>query len=110
MRGFTLVEALIALIISFLIIIGIAGLLTSFGLFTKDRALYTCLLEAASSGIEACRAGVSINSINCGGYTVNIRSIAGSCNPARGQCSDVTVTASYAGHSSTLTDTVCNWE
>lgn len=108
-RGFTLVEALIALLISLFIITGIVGLLTSFGFFTRDKMLYTCLLEAASSGVEACRSGVVIYSIDCGGYTVSV-SINGNCNPEKGQCEDITVTATAAGHSSVLTDTVCNWE
>lgn len=107
MRGFTLVEALVAVMVSFLIAVGIAGMITSFGLFTRDNVLYTCLLNAASSAIEACKGGQAISQVNCGSYTVSV-GLSGNCMPAQGQCSQVSATATARNKSTSLTDMICN--
>ncbi len=107
--GFTIIEALIAILITSFIAISIAALITSFGLKTADRILLSCLVEGAASGIEACRGGQTINQITCGGLTVNI-SITGDCQPAPNTCSNINATASAKGKSLSLTDKVCNFQ
>jgi prepilin-type N-terminal cleavage/methylation domain-containing protein len=108
-KGFTLIEALIAILITAILAVIIAGLLTSFAFKTSDRVILSCLVEGASSGISACKGGNSINSINCGGYTVQIE-INGNCPPAPGTCSEITATAKVKGLSFSLTDKVCNFD
>ncbi len=106
--GFTIVEALIAIVIVSIIAVSIAALITSFGSKTSDRILLSCLVEGAASGIEACRGGETINQITCGGLTVDI-SITGNCQPAPNTCSDVIVTATAKGKSVSLSDKICNF-
>ena len=107
-KGFTLIEALIAILITTLIVISIAGLITVFGAKTTNRILLTCLVEGATSGIEACKGGEVIDQITCGGYTVSLN-ISGNCQPSPGTCSDITVTASVDENTFSLTDKVCNF-
>ncbi len=107
-RGFTLIEALIAIVLAFFIVIGVANVVGFFPSSTADRLEMSCLVEGAVSGVEACRAGQVINSIQCGGFTVNI-DVNGSCAPSAGSCNEVTVTATLNGRSFSLKDTVCNF-
>jgi len=114
-KGFTLIEALIAILITAILAVIIAGLLTSFAFKTSDRVILSCLVEGASSGISACKGGNIINSINCGGYTVQGGNpvqieINGNCPPAPGTCSEITATAEVKGLSFSLTDKVCNFD
>lgn len=108
MRGFTLVEGLVAVMLTFIVSIGVAGLLTFFGLYNRENILHTCLLQGASSGIEACRGRHAISNLQCGNYSVSI-SVSG-CTPGANRCNNVTATASAGGRSFTLTDVVCNFE
>ncbi len=108
-KGFTLIEALIAILITTLIVMSMAGLITVLGTKTSDRILLSCLIEGASSGIEACKGGEVINQITCGGFTINI-SINGNCQPPINTCSNVTSTASAGGKTFSLTDKVCNFQ
>lgn len=108
-RGFSLIEALIAVAITFFIATSIAGMLTMFGVHSKRGIDLTCLVNAAASGIEACRGGQVISTYNCGGVNINL-SLVGSCTPANNQCSQVTVTASGGGRQFSLTDFVCNYQ
>lgn len=107
-HGFTLVEALVAVVITFILAIGILGMLNMFIIQLPNRALLTCLIEAASSGVSACRVGLVLDSVSCGSYNVSI-SIQGNCQPPTGECSNITVTAVAEGRSFSLRDTVCNF-
>lgn len=107
-RGFSLIEALVAVAITFFIATSIAGMLTMFGFHSKRGIDMTCLVNAAASGIEACRGGQTISAYSCGGLNISI-SINGSCTPAVNQCNQVTATASYGGRQFSLTDFVCNF-
>jgi prepilin-type N-terminal cleavage/methylation domain-containing protein len=108
-KGFSIIEVLVAMFILSIVALGVAGLITMFGFYTKDRILLSCLVEGAASGIEACKSGInSTNNIKCGGYTIYI-DIQGECPPASGQCSIVNTTASANGKSFSLTDKICNF-
>lgn len=108
MKGFTLVEGLVAVMLTFIVSVGIAGLLTFFGLYNRDNMLHTCLLQGASSAIEACRGRFSVGNLQCGNYNVSV-SISG-CTPGVNRCNLVTATATAGGRSFTLRDVVCNFE
>ena len=105
-KGFSLVEALVAVIITFIVVLGIATMLGFFPNYVKDRTELSCLVEAASSGISACRAGIVINSVECGPYRINV-TVEGSCTPAKGTCGEITATAELGGRTFTLRDVVC---
>ena len=106
--GFTLVEALVAVVLTFILATGILGMLYTFLNQIPHRMLITCLVEGAASGVSACRMGVALNSLSCGSYSISV-SIQGSCSPPIGTCSTVTVTASAQDKSFSLRDTVCNF-
>lgn len=108
-KGFSLIEALIAIAITFFIATSIAGMLTMFGVHSKRGIDMTCLVNAAASAIEACRGGQTISTYNCGGLNITV-SLSGSCTPAANQCNQVTATASYRGRQFSLTDFVCNFQ
>ncbi len=108
-KGFSLVEILVATAIFFLILVGASKLISSFGLYTKKQLVLSCLVQAADSAIDSCKAGVPINSIKCGGLTINI-TLSGSCNPPLGVCNVITAQASYGKYSYSLSNEVCNLE
>lgn len=114
-KGFVLIEALIAVLITAMIAIVVAGMTTNFAGFTAKDVLLSCLVEGASSGIEAKRANPNISSmqIQCGNSTVNV-SISGtppSTAPATGSgqsaCVEVVSTASIGANTKVLRDLVC---
>lgn len=110
-KGFTLIEALIAILIVAIIATSIAGLITIFGIKTSDRILQSCLIEASASAIEACKHGVNINQINCAGYRINI-TVNGNCNPNPNPntCTEVIAVSFAEGKSFKLEKTICNFE
>lgn len=103
MKGFTLIEGLVAVFITFVVAVSIAGLLTYFGIYNRKNIDLSCNIMAVSSAIEACRGGVVRTSFSCGGRNITV-SFSGNCNPPQGQCSQVTASAGNL----TLTDVVCN--
>jgi type II secretory pathway pseudopilin PulG len=115
--GFTLIEALISVLLVGLLVLGIAGLITSFGKFTREDLVGMCLMQAASSGIEAKRANPTLTSVDvrCGGYTirVNITGTPPTNPPAMGSgqsaCADVVATATIENRTMVLRDQVCNF-
>jgi prepilin-type N-terminal cleavage/methylation domain-containing protein len=108
-KGFTLIEALIAILIAAILAGIIAGAITIFASKTSDRIVLSCLIEGASSGIAACKGGYKIDRINCGGYEVEV-TINGNCNPSSGKCENATATAKLKGMSFSLSDKVCNFK
>ena len=55
-RGFTLIETLISMMLVCVMAIACAGLVSYFARYTRQDTINSCLLQAASSGIEAKRA------------------------------------------------------
>ncbi|MCS7149993.1 MAG: prepilin-type N-terminal cleavage/methylation domain-containing protein [Caldimicrobium sp.] len=109
MKGFTIIEVLVAILITAIAIVGYAMLLTSFGIFNRDKALLSCLTQGASSAMEVCRDRRNpLANFSCRGFNINI-SVRGSCQPATNQCNSVTVTAQHGNKRYDLTDMVCNF-
>lgn len=115
--GLSLIEALVALMLLTISILSVMTMITAFPRSTTDDLVLTCLLQAASSGIEAKRANHSLGSLNvpCGGRNVSV-SISGtppSTAPQPGSgntaCATVTATATYGSKTMTLRDLVCNF-
>uniref|UniRef100_A0A7C4JSG6 Prepilin-type N-terminal cleavage/methylation domain-containing protein n=1 Tax=Thermodesulfobacterium geofontis TaxID=1295609 RepID=A0A7C4JSG6_9BACT len=114
-KGFTLVEALIAILILSLIVIGVANLITGSIGSTRDRIIMECLVNAANSAIEACRAGIDLNTYRCGNFNINLskNQICANITPPSSfwdaTCREVTVTATYGNYQHRLTDLICRF-
>ncbi|MHB8137505.1 MAG: type IV pilus modification PilV family protein [Smithellaceae bacterium] len=116
-QGFTLIESLISIMLIALIAIVSAGLIAYFAKYTKQDLTSTCLLQAASSGLEAKRANPSVDSIQviCGAHNVNVTMtgnpptaapLMGSQNSA---CAEVVSTSAIGSKTMVLKDFVCNF-
>jgi len=114
-KGFTLVEALIAILILSLIIIGVTNLITGSVSSTRDRIIMECLVNAANSAIEACRAGIDLNRYQCGDLNINLEKNETCANitpPSSfwdANCKEVRVTATYGNYQHRLTDLICRF-
>ena len=120
LKGFTLIEALIAVLLFSIVIIGISYLITNSATYTRDRIITECLVNAANCAIEACRGGLDPTDPNvgcgiCGDLTVNINidvdceNISFPGTPWGSNCRDVTVTVSYGGNQHILRDQICRF-
>ncbi len=114
-KGFTLIEALISIFIVIIIVLSITHLITYAFFSTRDRFIMECLINAKSSAIEACRAGINLNQIQCGGLVINIETDK-SCNnipipsnPWQANCENVTFTISYKNFQHTSKDLICRF-
>ncbi|MGB9667667.1 MAG: PulJ/GspJ family protein [Thermosulfidibacteraceae bacterium] len=106
-RGFTLIEALIAMAIGLILILFIAASISYFGICTRDILLKFCLTNAVDSGFSACRNGINPVSISCGNYTITVTSNV-DCGSIS-NCTDVTITARYGSKVFNQTGKVCRW-
>lgn len=111
--GFTIIEAMIAVVI---LAVGIVGVITMVGVFSKDtvdRTLYNSLLDAASSGLTLCGAVSSTTSPLTYTYennlVVTVTLSGGSCSPSANACNTITATANAKGKNVVLTTLVCNY-
>lgn len=115
-KGISLVESLVSVMLTFIIAVFIAGMITNFALFTRTDKTLLCLIQAASSGIDAKKANPNINSlvVNCSGLAINV-TVTGSLPayrpPGTGEsvCSTIRSSASYGGKSIELADMLCNF-
>jgi prepilin-type N-terminal cleavage/methylation domain-containing protein len=116
-KGFTLVESLISILLIALMAITSEGLIAYFAKYTKQDLAGECLLQAASSGIEAKRANPAISSlhISCAGQTVDVSmtgnppSVAPAMGSATSACADVVSTSSLGSRRMELRDKICNF-
>lgn len=120
-KGFSLVESLVAVLLVAIVLIGTIKLITSFAMFTATDTDRTCLLQAASSGIEAKRADPTITSlqVTCGINNSSLPvSVTISGNPPANPppmgsnqtaCAEITATATFKGKTMTLRDWICNF-
>lgn len=111
-KGFSLIEALIAIVILAIITISLANLLTRSAFSTRDDFFNLCLLQGAASGIEEARGNSSLIgtslTFDCGNLevTVNLRNIG-----SYGNCTFVEAEAQLqvTNKKAILRDLVCTW-
>lgn len=111
-KGFSLIEALIAIAILFVAIGGLVFTQGTFARQTIDRTLLNSLLDAASNALTQCSAIPTTPSTLSFTYedslVVNV-SLSDQCNPAN-TCNTITATASAQGKSIKLTTQVCGYD
>lgn len=116
-QGFTLVESLISILLIALMAVTSEGLIAYFAKCTKQDLTGECLLQAASSGIEAKRANPAVSSIKvtCAGQTVHVSMIGNppSMPPAMGSgtsaCADVVSISTLGSRTMEMRDKICNF-
>jgi len=117
-KGFTIMEALVSVAITALAVYIIAGMITSYAAMTKNNYVYTCLVQSATSGLEAKLMNPSVTSLSltCGGLLVNVNIIGNppSHSPpfigsGQSACSTVTSIATYQSSSFSIQDAACNF-
>ncbi|MFO0751901.1 MAG: hypothetical protein U0411_01065 [Thermodesulfovibrionales bacterium] len=109
-EGFTVIEAMISVLLLTIALIGTISLQTTFGSSASDRTLHNCLMDVASSALSQCQAGVTPGSTgSCpeGGIAPSL-SFSGSCSPSVNTCNSITAAASARGKTFRLTSAVCN--
>jgi len=109
LKAFTLVEALITILIVTFLALFIMNSVLLFPLLMRKDIVNFCIQQAAASGIEYVRAnpsqvGTQIN-VRCKGIEITVE-ITG--NVPQGGCGQVTATATYNSQSFSLSDNVCN--
>ncbi len=108
MKGFTMMEALIAIGIMSIAVLGIIASQVYFGSQTSDQSLKDCLVGAASTYLSQSAAGVTADTtFTCeGGFsgTISATSTASST-----RCNIVTVTTTASGKSVTLSTKICSF-
>jgi len=106
-RGFSLIEALVALLLLLIIAVAAGDALLFSNLMLRRNAEAFCLQNAASSGLEYARANPDGDKelvVRCKDMEVLV-SVSGV--PAEGECGEVSAVATYRGRSFTLTDWFC---
>ncbi|NPB07989.1 MAG: type II secretion system protein [Aquificae bacterium] len=108
-KAFTLIEALITIVIVTFLALFIMNSVLLFPLMVRKDLINFCLQQAAASGIEYARANPAESNttltVECKGMRIEVE-INGSV--PTGECGDVTATASYGSQSFSLSDKVCN--
>ncbi|MCC6345617.1 MAG: type II secretion system protein [Nitrospirales bacterium] len=110
--GFSVIEALIAVAILSIALVGLVTTIGKFSSSTVDRTVLNCLVDAASTALYKCQAGIDANpNTTCGSSTVSVTGVSGYCAPATGACTTVTAvaTASPQGKTVSLTTQICNF-
>jgi prepilin-type N-terminal cleavage/methylation domain-containing protein len=118
-RGFGLIEALISMALLCILTLACAGQVASFARYTSQDTIKSCLLQAASSGIEEKRANPAASSItvSCSGYAVSVAitttGTLPSPAPAMGSgisaCVPVLSRSTIGSKTMELRDSICNF-
>lgn len=112
-NGFSLIEALIAIVILATAIAGLVSLQASFAKGTVDRTVINSLIDAASSALTQCQADKTTASSLSYTYEDNIIvnvTLDKSCNVTIDECSQITATSSARGKTFKLSTFVCNFK
>ncbi len=108
-KGFSFIEALIAIIVLTVAVLGLVSMQGTFATQSVDRTLQNALIDAASSALTHCQ---NVNTAPPGTYTYEgiavTVSISGNCALALNTCSNVTATATASGRTFSMTTFVCN--
>jgi prepilin-type N-terminal cleavage/methylation domain-containing protein len=110
-RGFTLIEAMIALAILSISLLGVVAMMVYFGTDTSDKNLKSCLLDRATSALSQYRANALPvpTSFTCTNRTGTM-TMSHTTFPGPNLCNDVTATASAGGKTIQLSTKVCNMQ
>jgi len=107
-KGFTLIEALISLLILTFLVLFIMNSVLLFPLMVKKDLIYFCVQQAAASGIEHARANPALVNqtltLECEGMNVEV-DITGQV--PEGDCGEVVATARYGDYTFEIRDVVC---
>ncbi|TAN45124.1 MAG: prepilin-type N-terminal cleavage/methylation domain-containing protein [Nitrospirae bacterium] len=109
-KGFTLLEAIMAVAILAIALVGLITTQAQFSTQTADRTAMNCIVDAAVSAAAECQSSITPTNKSCaerGNATITITA-SNSCSPASGACNDVTITASGLNRSFVMTTRVCN--
>jgi prepilin-type N-terminal cleavage/methylation domain-containing protein len=118
-RGFSLIETLISLLLLCVLTLSCVGLTAAFARYTNQDTIKSCLMQAASSGIEEKRANPATSSltVSCSGYSVGVNitttGTLPSPAPAMGSgvsaCVPVVSTSTIGSKTMVLRDSICNF-
>lgn len=112
-KGFSLIEALIAIAILAIGIIGTMSLQSSFGKHASDRTLINSLIDSASNALTQCQTnqdtGTSLSYTFENNLVVNV-TLDGSCNVSADECVQRTATASAKGKTFKLSTYICKFK
>jgi Tfp pilus assembly protein PilV len=108
-RGFTLLEALLAGLIMSGALLSLVFMQVTFCQQNIDRKLQNTLLDAASGAVSQCKSGITPPASVTIDSVVVLLARSGSCTPASGSCSDVTITASSGSRNYVLVTKICSF-
>ncbi len=105
--GFTIVEAVVALAVLVIGIVGLLAITTYFGIVTPQRNVDSCTASAIYAGQELCRSSSSSTTIVCGGSSLGV-SVSGCPSPGTNapNCSNITI--SVQGISNPIQSYICD--
>lgn len=108
-RGMSLVEALVAVLLTFILAVFVAGMITSFGHFTRTDKSLLCLIQALESGLQAKKSDPTITSytVRCGSWTINVNLSGGPPASPPPYCAQITASASLEGRTMNMVDLAC---
>jgi len=105
-KGFTLIEILIAMLVFIIGVGSVFFVFTRFAEFLQNRFEVSCVVHSAYSAFDACSAGATPpSSLQCGNITVNVS--ATGCSLPQNSCGDISVSASYGSLSFSLSGKAC---
>ncbi len=108
--GFTLIEALVGLVLLSLSLLGVVALMVHFSTGTADKSLRDCLLDNALNGLAQLRANTTVSTtFTCGSASGTLTLNPGTF-PGTNSCSDVTATATAGGKTLQITTKICNFQ
>ncbi len=110
-KGFSLIEALISVMIVTFIVLFVLNSVTLFPILVKKDLINFCLRQAANSAVEFKRANPTSPTndftFTCRGMSINV-TVNGRIPPPD-DCTDITVTAAYRTFTYQIEDKICNF-
>ena len=110
-KGFSLVEALISVMIVTFIVMFVLNSVTLFPILVRKDVINFCLRQAANSAVEYKRANPTDPTNNftftCKGMSIDVNVSGGT--PPPNDCTDITVTATYRTYTYQVRDRICNF-
>lgn len=108
MKGFTMMEALIAIGIMSIALLGIIASQVYFGSQTSDQSIKDCLVGASSTYLSQKAAGLTADTtFTCEGGLSG--TLSATTTAASARCNIITVTSTVSGKSVTLSTKLCSF-